>query len=389
MTGGVSELRVNRLSRLVALALTAFSCCWLLLQLLRDMSWGGNAWKQGDWLINSLVEPVRRGPMGRAILDLSDYSGLSPLYSVGLVQAILTVLIFLALLRLCLRSSNPALFLVTISSSAMLVIFWAADPQGSMRKEMFSIAALAWIAIGVFERRTVLILLSTLIFCIGPWGHEINLIFAPAYMALLGMWVLSGGSRPLAIAMLALVCVNGFAALSYSLLYLVPQNAANMCQPLLERGVSIDMCGGAINWLGYDQTTGSNRIVETFFHGNAFLKQFFLFILALAPWIYVLSLSSNKKWLLICAVVILLPIVPLFFIAVDWGRWTSLYFFSLFILYTSAFNLGFVQLERPVRPRFIIGFLLLGLLITPDHINGIYWGGLVRYAVGDVLGFLF
>ena len=62
---------------------------YLLYQLFLDFSLGGNNWKQGDWLINELSEPVRRGLFGSAVLRISDVIGLNPLLLLILFQALI------------------------------------------------------------------------------------------------------------------------------------------------------------------------------------------------------------------------------------------------------------------------------------------------------------
>ena len=107
---------------------------------------GGNMWKQGDWLINSEMLPIRRAFMGDIILGISDTLNTSPLLVTIMFQTTL-FLMLVCLLCILLRQKEvkPAIWVILISP-AFFVFFWASDQQGSMRKELFIYLALACLA---------------------------------------------------------------------------------------------------------------------------------------------------------------------------------------------------------------------------------------------------
>ena len=127
----------------------------LLANLLRDMLTGGNSWKQADWLVNSEEVFVRRGLFGSGLLRLSDLLAVKPLLLVGALQAILMLALIGATIVAARRSGLTDRVLLLLLSPGFFVLFWAADPQGSLRKEMIvylALAALALAATGVWKR---------------------------------------------------------------------------------------------------------------------------------------------------------------------------------------------------------------------------------------------
>ena len=62
---------------------------YILQQSVQNYQDGGDLWKQGDWLINSELGPVRRAFLGNIILRISDISNTSPLLITWLIQVIL------------------------------------------------------------------------------------------------------------------------------------------------------------------------------------------------------------------------------------------------------------------------------------------------------------
>src|SRR6056297_4058100 len=69
-----------------------------------DLAAGGNPWKQGDWLINSIDTMIRRGLLGNAIIYSADALNVSPVFLVVILQSALitgsALLICVALWRM-------------------------------------------------------------------------------------------------------------------------------------------------------------------------------------------------------------------------------------------------------------------------------------------------
>lgn len=98
------------------LGFAASAAIVLLFSVLEIIRHGGNAYKHGDWLVNALEEPVRRGAFGSALLHLSDALQVSPLLVVGMLQVVLVAALYLLTLAV-LRNLpwQPALLLLVIT----------------------------------------------------------------------------------------------------------------------------------------------------------------------------------------------------------------------------------------------------------------------------------
>lgn len=95
---------------------------YILQQSVQNYQDGGDLWKQGDWLINSELGPVRRAFLGNIILRISDISNTSPLLITWLIQVILlTALITLLLLAIKSSQATPIIWTIILSPAFFFV----------------------------------------------------------------------------------------------------------------------------------------------------------------------------------------------------------------------------------------------------------------------------
>jgi hypothetical protein len=162
---------------------------YLLYQLFLDFSLGGNNWKQGDWLINELSGPIRRGLFGSALLRISDVIGLNPLLLLILFQAAIVTLIFAVVGVSAFKLGAPDKVVLLLLSPAFVMFFWFNDPQGSVRKEILAyLAFLPLIVAAIRGRGSLLALaLSITAYAIAMAAHEANVFFLP--FLLVAMWL--------------------------------------------------------------------------------------------------------------------------------------------------------------------------------------------------------
>jgi len=362
--------------------------CIILYHLLRDDMPNGNAWKQGDWLINSMLEEVRRGVLGRMILHLSDLTGSNPVHVVFAIQITLLALCYLTLYWLYRVSDAPLLFLLLIASPAMLVIFWPADPQGTLRKEMFAVLALTLAAIGTIEHRRPLWVLAAVLLCIGFWGHEVNVLFIPLFLAISVLGVRERTDRMVFAGLCLITCLMGALAMQYVFAHTRPSDVTNICGPLLSRGLDETICNGAIKWLQFDSVYATARIHEHILDKGLHREFLLSYALALAPWVYILALSTRRALIVVFAFLLWLPFAPLYLVSLDWGRWMSLHVFSLTLLYLTALRVGVISLRANPKAPVVFGFLGVGLLLSSNHMAGLYMGGVLRVLARDIYHFL-
>ena len=99
---------------------------WLYLLYTLHLDWlaGGNSWRQGDWLIHGLAEPVRRGPFGTALLTVADLSETNPLAVLIAFQGLALTLIFGAVVLAVAQLGGTGKLWLLLLSPAFLVVFW-------------------------------------------------------------------------------------------------------------------------------------------------------------------------------------------------------------------------------------------------------------------------
>lgn len=343
----------------------------LLANLLRDMLTGGNSWKQADWLVNSEEVFVRRGLFGSGLLRLSDLLAVKPLLLVGALQAILMLALIGATIVAARRSGLTDRVLLLLLSPGFFVLFWAADPQGSLRKEMIvylALAALALAATGVWKR-ALAIPLSIVLMGVAVLAHEGMIFFLPAFLAALHFTFADerdGGPRlrckiSLYLAISVAVAIPFLVNLTATRL----SDVAPVCEPLLRRGFPVQFCDGSVealtHALGYEMGLSAEIVAA---NGLLWLAPSVLFAFAgLATY---LADGRNTNWRLAALLLVIgLPFLPLYVVAIDWGRWldfhvTSATFVLLIMRASGHAPEPARSLDERLRKLLILGSLVFG-----------------------------
>lgn len=360
------------------------SFTYISLRVFYDYQSGGNAWKQGDWLINNAGGLTRRGPFGSTIISISDLTSLSPLLLVSVFQIAFLAVLFLTFRRLALEIRNPKLSLVLISSPAIFTMFWVADPQGSVRKELIAFSGISLYALGLLREKWPLLWVGAAVFCLSTLSHEAMVLFTPMLVALFVLSRLQKTSavRAHALGAIAITLAFSSVALLFALRNSGTADISAICATLTDRGLSESICGGAIAWLSYDSAYGFQAVTSRL--GVRSLGGFLVaYLAALAPLLYIVWLSEKR--LVVGAALILsaLPFAPLYVVAVDWGRWMSFHIFSATIFSVLAIRNGWLPIHRTPSDHHVFSLVALGALISPAHTIGIVWGGAARRAASE------
>ncbi len=345
---------------------------WLVISLgvLQDYLSGGNRWKHGDWLINTAGGPVRRGPFGSAVLSVGDLLGISPLLVVCVLQVVILAVLFLAFRALVDRAGPVRLQAMLWLSPAFFTVLWVVEPQGAVRKELLAFAGLSLLALGAVSGRLIVLWLGVLVYCISTIAHEGMVLFGPVFI---GILVLSGLFRSAPwqalSATLIAIGVSG-AALFYALVHARVEDPNLVCAPLLERGLDPEICAGAISWLAHDAGVGVAAVAERL--TGASVVGFLLGALAaFAPFGYLVSVGTRPRLGLVILLGAVLPILPLFPVASDWGRWLSLQVFSMSVLLSCAMASGRFPLRAVPSRGLVVGAVGMALLVSPNHAIGL------------------
>lgn len=371
-----------RFLRRIADGYLALSFLYISLMAVRDLKWGGNAWKQGDWLINTAGGDVRRGDFGSAVIALGDLLGTGPVLTVVGLQIGLLALLFLGFRHLAMRVPDPRVSALILVSPAIFTVFWVADPQGSLRKEVIACAALCLVAVGATQGRRLPLWCGVALLCVSFLAHEAMVLLLPAFLGVLVVSGLFDTDRGHAMAAGAVGLGIGVYALSYALSHARIADADAVCLPLLVRGVSPSLCTGAIEWLEYDAARGYREVLLWMAPEN--VTGFLIaYLLALAPWLYLAGLTLHPARNAVLVVALGLPFLPLYPVSVDWGRWMSLHLFSVTILAICALSRGRLRLRQRPAMWVVAVCLVLSLLVSPVHTVGMTPGGVIGQLVSQ------
>jgi hypothetical protein len=370
--------RTDRLAWRAVQGLLILSAGQVLVSLLVDHFGRWSIWKQGDWLINSINGPVRRGPVGSAVIHVSDALHLSPVTTIIGLQVVLCLVLY-GSFYLALRAlHDPRLALLLTSSSAMFVTFWPANIyHGALRKELLGMTALAVLLVYARSGRPWALVAAAAPLLVGVWAHEIVILFVPAFI--LVAWRATKGSRALVVPVLGLVVVSAVLAGWYTLAHVSAPSIASVCQPLLERGLDDRICSGPLRWV----TEDGNHTMGLVRARNATPSGLLTFgvagLAAVAPLVYLAALVKDRTAVVV-AVLAAVPFGPLFLIVIDWGRWLSCGVFAFAaVLLAQGVGSGLTLRRRP-SGRALAAFVALALVVAPFHVNGLVWGGILSHA---------
>lgn len=378
-----SDRSTSRIGNAVFLVI-AMAGVWLYLLyiLYGDWSLGGNSWRQGDWLIHGLAEPIRRGPFGTVLLISADRLGLNVLGLLIVVQALIATLIFGVLGVAIIHLGSPDKLLLVLFSPAFFVFFWFNDPQGAMRKEI--LAYLAFLPLIIAAARShgswLALVLATLLFGVAVFAHEGNVFFLPFLWA--AMWLVMPAHHGLVVrlAMLSAPALLAFGAGIYATLYPQVRETAQICMHLLQRGLDASVCEGAIAYLNTAPEQARmhpGRLLTTDF------RNFLLFYAACLLSVRMLFQESERPQAFFFASLASgAAFIPLYLLAGDYGRWLNFHLSALVLV-----MLVFLLRSRPpwlykAPPRLdFFCVLALYLVVGVSHSPGNFIDGfLVRLA---------
>lgn len=345
-----------------------------------DLAAGGNDWRQGEWLINVHGTAIRRGLLGSGLIALSDATGIGLLtlavaLPVGLLGLILSSLVLFA------AAEGPGDRLLLLLLSPGLVLFWGADPESTLRKEVLIYTAFLPLILvaGHTRRGGSALAVSVALFAVAAAGHEMSAFFVPALVvAILACRPRDAASR----IAIAAVVVLGLVTFGFAFRYPMVSDRALVCDPLLARGLPPRICDGAIAWLGHDVPMLRQHLWAQFDAPRAWTVSL-AYAAALLPFgVAVWGRRPDAAQALHLLLLAGLPFVPLWFVALDWGRWVnahvSVMVFLVLILIRSGRLPGF---RDPLPGAVFLGTLAVCLGVGMRHVGGTVQAGLIEVAL--------
>lgn len=298
---------------------------------------GGGPFQTGDWLINYTDGPVRRGLAGTLLL-WPRLSAAATLDLMLVLQSACYVLLAAYLLRHMARSGFSWMSIVLACAPSSLP-FIGLDPLGAYRKELLLLTSLVLLAWSVSQRdrhRSRALLLTAaalLIYTLAVFSWEASVVALPAIWHLLRAGLTSDQRSPVPrsdrAAFLAAAWVAGLvASLGLALSFFSPGDlgtAKAICADLSDRGFRVDhVCGGAIDWLGHRIAQDVALVVERLPESWIYVPSA---VLASLPLLSSGWVGRNRRTVAAIAIAAL----PLFVVAVDYGRWISLIYLEVAI----------------------------------------------------------
>jgi hypothetical protein len=321
---------------------------------------GGSAWKTGDWLINYEGGWVRRGFIGQVLFELSRF-GAPLLWSTFILQCATFIALALCVLKLFFWTNKNSSWVIFLLSPAFIFLFPFYDTEAGFRKEILVFLSFCLLAIGLLKdgKRQRYLIGSVIVYAVAAISHELSVLCVVFFLYLLHQY--SKENRLLAVRYGIAYMVLALLGLGFALLN--PGNAdvqSKICKSLIDSHLKDHICYGGIAWLQFNSSYGFSKVLETAWKAVIFYLP--RLMLALAPFMLAGFLRKN---ILIFAVGFAV-FLPLFFVAIDWGRWIHIYiFFMTIILFVEAIR------TRVVIRRVPIGFILVyASLWSIPHIYG-------------------
>lgn len=325
---------------------------------------GGNGWKTGDWLINYSDGFIRRGLFGSLVHWISGF-GVSLLWLVFVIQITIYGLMFHFVLRLYNLNDKGYFWLLILFSPAFL-LFPFYDFQGGFRKEILVLTLFAYFSLSYAQATISNHQVAWIIVCyiLAALSHEITIFVLPFFLYLLWQCVETNQLKK----QHAISFSIGFIAVSFLILAISyffkrsGNSASVICDSLVDRSLNPNICNGAISWLKEDSLSSFNRVSEML--GGQSLSVINFVALAFAPTVF--TTFWNRKTLVLF-VFSFAFMIPLFVLAIDWGRWIYIFAFMFYCVLLSAratvihsfnlsyFVLGFVYLTTWNIPHCCVG----------------------------------
>jgi len=293
---------------------------------------GGGPYQTADWLISYAGGFVRRGLFGAIYLAVFP-PGQAGLWVLFALQVLLYAIPILYALVWLTRSGFSWLGVALVCGpAAFAFVGW--DTDGFARKESLGLTALTLFAIAASPARKpvvrhALVVAGLAMYAVAVFTWEGNALLLPGVLFLVlsafGGWAVGWTGR--AYALVAGVFAIG--GLGLSALYPgTSDTGAMVCSALQGKGLSSRLCGGPFGGaIGYLGKTPAEMIVTV---GQSFPVYWGYLpglVLALVPIATTTWVRQHWRWALVSA----LAVVPLFVIAADYGRWTTLLVLELLI----------------------------------------------------------
>ena len=296
-----------------------------------------------EMLVNSAGGFVRRSTTGDLALFLTDTIGWTATGWSTIVLTLLACVLFtLAIIIYRHLPDDPAL--VPLVLTPLGLMFYSYDADVMIRKEAFGYIALAIVLGGTFakmpNKALCCLLISCLLMPLSILAHEINAIFAgPLVVAT--FWLIKKHPQ---IRIQALMASS--AATVASILSVVAVSLHMTASPEAICAAVGDLyCHAPYSYFN-DSAQDAKAYVADQIEPAGFALSGILICIALFPFAGLKADNGGRNWIIMTGAVTLLPILPLFILAADHGRWIAMIVVTCSLMAATALGHGKISYRR-------------------------------------------
>lgn len=320
-----------------------------------------------DWLINYQDGGFkRRGASGTFVFFISDLFNIDVRTIVFILQLLTYIIFFIFLVKLIPKKVNIGLFVILLSplSLGLNII----DPNIIGRKEILLFAIFSYCNYLLINRKlygfyefSVLLLLSII-----TLFHELTIFYVPYFFVVLYLYEKKVNIRKYIIYCLA-VLIPAFLLFFFG----SKINNGKSISILKSKGIICDQIG----IFGWNE---SANILDIY---RAKIDSYSLYIIPLIIGFLLVNLyfkysKINYKWNVVL-IFLLLYSFPLFYLAIDWGRWINIHFTLITIIV-----IAFYSQKKVIFPSYFIYLIPLMLIWGFDHFErGFHFNTYLNYLV--------
>ncbi len=278
-----------------------------------------------EWLTNYNFGYIRRGLSGSILLSLSDNLNFLAYNVLPIIIFFLHFFVIYISLKIY-QENNKNTYSLFVLLSPLFILFPIYNvSKGVGNKELLGILCFLLILRSSYKKiDKKFYFLTIILFIISVLSHEVNLFITTFLMVLFFLKKININIKLL----LTLFIISLIFVAVYFIFPASPEIIHSLCNETFLKLDNLD-CTKAY----YLEQNALDSIYSSFTRifedSNYVLVYGIYFILSVLPFYFEGWIKKNYKLLLL----ILLSILPLFFIAIDWGRWLHILIFSLSVIY--------------------------------------------------------
>ena len=278
-----------------------------------------------EWLTNYNFGYIRRGLSGSLLLSLSDNLNFLAYNVLPIIIFFLHFFVVYISLKIF-QENNKNIYSLFVLFSPLFILFPIYNvSKGVGNKELLGILCFLLILRSSYKKiDQKFYLFAIILFIISVLSHEINLFVTTFLIVLFFLKKININIKLLlTLFIVSLIFVGAYFSFPVS-----PEIINSLCNETFLNIDNLD-CTKAY----YLEQNGLDSIYSSLtriFEDSDYVLVYGIYsILSVLPFYFEGWIKKNYKLLLL----ILLSILPLFFIAIDWGRWLHILIFSLSIMY--------------------------------------------------------